>query len=185
MLSPKTKHNLLRILPFGLIWLFSGWIFLFVEYATLGGTEGLPSTAIQMDFPIFIFASLAVMGGGLLVGAIELMYLEHLFAKMSFTRKILYKFFIYTLIFSLIILVSFPVAASLELDTGVFDPRVWDRYYRFLTSITHLSTGVQLTVSLSASLFYAEISESIGHGVLINFFTGKYHAPVEEERIFI
>jgi adenylate cyclase len=33
--------------------------------------------------------------------------------------------------------------------------------------------------------FYNEVSENIGHGVLANFFTGKYHAPTEEERIFM
>ena len=35
------------------------------------------------------------------------------------------------------------------------------------------------------SQFYTEVSENIGHGVLNNFFTGKYHAPTEEERIFM
>ena len=35
------------------------------------------------------------------------------------------------------------------------------------------------------SQFYAEVSENIGHGILHNFFTGKYHSPTEEERIFM
>jgi adenylate cyclase len=55
----------------------------------------------------------------------------------------------------------------------------------FLTSFTHLSTDLQLAGQLGASLFYAEISENIGHGILINFFTGKYHSPTEEKRIFM
>ena len=55
----------------------------------------------------------------------------------------------------------------------------------FLTSSTHLSTDLQLVVQLGVSLFYAEISENIGHGIMINFFTGKYHTPTEEKRIFM
>lgn len=47
------------------------------------------------------------------------------------------------------------------------------------------STDLQLAVALGASLFYAEISENIGQGILINFFTGKYHSPTEENRIFL
>jgi adenylate cyclase len=35
------------------------------------------------------------------------------------------------------------------------------------------------------SQFYMEVSENIGQGVLANFFTGKYHAPAEEERIYM
>jgi adenylate cyclase len=35
------------------------------------------------------------------------------------------------------------------------------------------------------SQFYTEVSENMGHSVLINFFTGKYHSPKEEERIFM
>jgi adenylate cyclase len=35
------------------------------------------------------------------------------------------------------------------------------------------------------SQFYMEVSENIGQGVLANFFTGKYHSPKEEERIYM
>ena len=35
------------------------------------------------------------------------------------------------------------------------------------------------------SPFFAEVSENLGQGVLSNFFTGKYHKPVEEERIYM
>jgi len=35
------------------------------------------------------------------------------------------------------------------------------------------------------SQFYAEVSESVGQGVLNNFFIGKYHTPTEEERIYM
>lgn len=33
--------------------------------------------------------------------------------------------------------------------------------------------------------FYTEFSDSIGTGTLKNFFLGKYHHPLEEERIFM
>jgi adenylate cyclase len=35
------------------------------------------------------------------------------------------------------------------------------------------------------SQFYTEVGENIGLGVLNNFFTGKYHSPKEESRIFM
>lgn len=185
MLSPRTKRNLSRILPFGIIWLLSGWVFLIVEHAAAGGPDGFPSTVIRMDFKIFMFSSLALAAVGLLVGMVEIAYLNDRLARKSFTKKILYKLLFYTLALSVIILITYPAAASMDFHTSIFDRRVWDKYFRFLTSVTHLSTMVQLGVALGASLFYAEISENIGHGVLLNFFTGKYHQPTEEERIFM
>jgi adenylate cyclase len=185
MLTPKAKRNLSRIIPFGLIWLISGWVFLIVEQAAADHASRLPSTAIQMDYKVFIFSSLALTGVGLLIGAIELVYLNNVFARKSFARKIFYKLLIYALLFFLIIFITYPVAAAIELNQPIFDRAVWNRYVEFLTSLTLLSTALQLAAALGASLFYAEISDNIGHGVLMNFFTGKYHQPVEEERIFM
>ena len=71
------------------------------------------------------------------------------------------------------------------MDTGLADERVWERLGGFLLSKTSLSTGVQLTTSLVASLFYAEISEHMGPRVLTNFITGRYHDPKEERRVFL
>lgn len=185
MLSPKARRNISRIIPFGLIWLVSGWVFTIVEWAVIGGPDNLPSTVIHMDLQIFIFSSLAIMAVGLLVGTIELVYLNDVLAKKSLAKKILYKLLIYILFFFAIILITFPLAASLELNTNILDKRVWDKYFSYLTSMAHLSTLLQLGAALVTSLFYAEISDNIGHGVLINFFTGKYHKPIEENRIFL
>ena len=34
-------------------------------------------------------------------------------------------------------------------------------------------------------IFFSEVSENVGMKVLHNFFIGKYHTPVQEERIFM
>ncbi len=185
MLRPKTKRNVQQLIPFGVIWLLSGWVFLIIELAASGSFSELPSTAIKIDYQIFILSSLAVTTVGLLTGFIELRYLSNIFANKNFALRIMCKILIYALFFFLIILVTFPIAASMELDTHIFDKNVWEKYLNYFTSVTHLSTGVQLAASLMLSLFYSEISAFMGHRVLSNFFTGKYHTPIEEERIFM
>jgi adenylate cyclase len=84
-----------------------------------------------------------------------------------------------------ILLITYPIAAMLELDVRISDAAVWDKTRRFFLSITFLSTLVQLSFSLSLSLLYAAISENLGHQVLKNFFSGKYHQPRQEQRIFM
>jgi adenylate cyclase len=184
MFSPKAKRNIARIIPFGLIWLFSSLVFFVVEKAAVGDLA-LPSSAIDIDFKIFIFGSLAITAVGLLVGVFEIFFLDRIFAKKSFTRKILSKIFVYALLLFVITLITYPIAASLELNTNILDKRVWQKLLNYLSSSTHLSTDLQLAVALGLSLFYSEISENIGQGILINFFTGKYHTATEEERIFM
>lgn len=185
MLSPKTRRTIHRIIPFALIWVVSGWVFLVVELAATGSFKQLPATAIKMDFQLFIMSSLAMMVVGLLTGLVELKFLDHIFARHNFLLRFFYKLLIYSLFFIVVELITYPLAASLELNTHFLDQEVWDKYLRYAASITHLSTGLQLATSLVLSLFYTEISEFIGQSALINFFTGKYHRAVEEERIFM
>ena len=186
MLSPRTKRNLSRILPFGIIWLVMGWIFLLVEYAAAGNrAENLPDTAIEMDWGIFLFSNILVTIVGLGIGSLEIAVFHRLFRGVSFTRKIIFKLVIYLLLMSLIILVAFPSAAAMELNLPLTDTRVWRKYGKFFFSITHLSTLFQMGLSLSVSLIYSEMAHIIGHRELHNLFIGKYHRPTLEERVFL
>jgi adenylate cyclase len=185
MLSPKTKRNISRIIPFGVIWLVLGWINLFSQEAAKQDQNLNPSGAINVTPEVFVFASIAVTTVGLLVGAIEVVWMGNLFSKASFLQKIGYKVVFYTIFLLVVIFITFPIAAGVELYVSPLDPIVWERFSNFLTSIEFASTLVSISFSLFVSLFYSEISENIGHGVLMNFFTGKYHKPIEEKRIFL
>tara|TARA_R110002049_G_scaffold72395_21_gene186754 strand:+ start:10391 stop:11488 length:1098 start_codon:yes stop_codon:yes gene_type:complete len=184
-ISPITKRNITRIIPFGIIWLVLGCLFLWVEHAAIGNQSNTLDTAIKLDPQVLFFALIGVTIIGLAVGFVELLFLKRLFQKKSLSAKIISKFLIYIFFFVLIILITYPIAASMELDTSIFDSRVWDKFNTFFFSITALSTIIQLGFSLFVSLLYSEISENLGHNVLLNFFTGKYHKPVSETRIFM
>ncbi len=187
--SPKTRRNILRIVPFGIIWFLLGNIFLLVEMAVKGNSdaeaEARTATAITLDFQLYTFAVLAVFFVGLLVGTTEVLYLNRRFIHKSFIEKIIYKSLVYITLLFFIILIAFPIAASMEMNTNILDTAVWDRYWLFIKSKTYASTNLQLTVQLVISLLYFEISENIGRTVLNNFFTGKYHHPRQEKRIFM
>lgn len=184
-LSPKTKRNFSRIIPFGFIWVLLGCVFLYIEYAATNGYNYTPSSAISLNWEIFIFANLAVFIVGLLVGVIEINFVNELFAKRSFASKLIFKTLTYSVFLFIIITITFPIAASMELHVSILDQQVWNKYVEYLKSTTNISTAVQMGSSLFASLFYFEISENLGPGVLLNFFTGRYHKPVEENRIFM
>jgi len=183
--SARLKRNITRIAPFAIIWLVTGWVFLLIEVAATGNENPNPDEAITLTLPVFIFASLSITIVGLLVGTIELIWLEKRFSRFSLGKKIVYKLLIYMVFMLVMILVNYPIAASLELGLGVTDEAVWQKLSQYLLSVTFISTIVQLSFSLLLSLLYAGISENLGPGVLLNLFSGKYHQPLREERIFM
>ena len=185
MLSAKHKRLLSQIVPIGIIWLVTGWVFLWTEHAIIGSAENTPDSAIAITAEVFVFASISVIAVGLLVGLVEFTYINRIFQRYSFLVKLVGKFCFYVVFMELIILITFISAAAIELHASVFDAIVWQKFIVFFLSITHISTLIQLAFSLLLSLFYVEISENLGHSVMVNFFTGRYHKPKYEMRLFM
>ncbi len=184
-LGPRTKRNIARIIPFGIIWLVLGWYDLFTDAAATGGENVRPSTDITLTTEVVIFASIAVLLVGLLVGTFEVYFFSKLFVHKRFWQKLLYKTGFYLLFMLVIILITYPIAAAIELEVSIFDKLVGQKFLDFLTSLTFASGMVSMTFSLFLSLFYSGISDNVGHRNLLSFFTGRYHNPKEEERIFM
>lgn len=184
-LPPKLTRNIYRILPFGLIWLVTSWVFLINDFSISRNQNLNPDTDITLSIPVVIFASLAILILGLLVGTMEMVVLEKRFSNHRLISKIGLKFLIYLGILMGTILITYPLAGAIETGTHPFHPDIWSKFIRFFGSLTFLNTIVQLSFSLMLSLSYAAISENLGHHVLTNFLTGKYHTPKVERRIFM
>lgn len=186
MLSPKTKRSISRIIPFGIIWFIFSIVYSLLEKGILGDLNNYPSTGNPYNFNSNIFITpITALITGLLIGTVEILYLNKLFIQKSFTQKIVYKTVIYLAIIISFLLGLTVIANSIELQTAVFNKQVWDNVWAFFFSYSFLSVGVYMAAIIAVSLFYIEVSENLGQGVLNNFFTGKYHTPIEEERIFM
>lgn len=186
MLSPKTKRNIFRIIPFGLIWFTFSVIYLLMEKGLLGDSEYYPSTGNHYDFSESIFiGALSALVSGLIVGTIETLYLNRLFINKSFVNKVIYKTMIYMTVMISFLLFNTLITTSFKLQTNIFDERVWLSFWAFFSNFAFWSIEIYIAAIIGVSLFYAEVSDNLGQGVLANFFTGKYHTPTEEERIFM
>ena len=184
-LSPNAGRTVRRVVPFGVIWLLVDHVFLVSNYAAAGTLAAVSDEAITLDLGIYVFASLASVAVGCLVGVVELLFLNRAFATRSLGTKLVGKTLFYVAFLTVVVVVLYPIAAAMEMGTGLRDARVWERLGAFAVSLESLSTGVQITASLVVSLFYAEISEHMGARVLTNFLTGRYHTPKEERRVFL
>lgn len=186
MLSPKTSITIRRIIPFGVIWLMFALVYSLIEKGLLAHLNRYPSTGNPYHFGKSILVTgLTAMVLGLCMGMAEILFFDGLFLKTSRLKKILYKTIIYIAIVIFILLIITVVYNSIEFRTGVFDKSVWVAFWIFFSNFSFWSTEVYISLTIGISLFYHEINQNLGQGVLNNFFTGKYHSPKEEERIFM
>jgi len=184
-LTPKTKRNISRIIPFAIIWWLTGWVIIITEVGVTRNQNLNPETDISFTIPVLIFANLANLLVGSLVGALEVIYLEKRFSKHTLRAKFFYKSLIYLSLFMIVTCTFYPIAFTIETGIPITKPDAWNKLMLFLTSLTFVTTIFQLLVSLFLSLIYSAVSENLGHNVFLNFFTGKYHQPQVEQRIFM
>lgn len=184
-ITPKTKRNISRIIPFAIIWLLIGWIIDITVYDVTRNQAFSSDTDISYTIPVLIFASLANIVAGTIVGLLEVVYLEKRFSNRTLRAKFFYKLLIYLTLFIIIITLFYPVAFTLETGISLLEAGPWQKLGRFLISISFLTALFHLSVKLVVCLIYSAISENLGHHVFLNFFFGKYHQPEIEKRIFM
>ncbi len=184
MISAKSKRQLVQVIPFGLITMLFGIVYSLIEQGILGEHATYPSTG-NMYFFNPISSALLSLISGLIIGSIEVVFLNKRFQKNSFLEKIVYKTVIYMFLITACTLIISMFSIAIELGSTPFDKRVLINTTKFISNFAFLTIELYIALAISFSLFYTEVSDNIGQGVLINFFTGKYHQPIEEERIFM
>lgn len=186
MLSRQASRTLSRILPFGAIWLIFSTIYSLMERGMLGTLDYYPATGNPYDFKGTVFiTAFTALTCGLLIGTVEVLWLNKIFIRRSFWQKVVFKTFVYlTFIITFLLLTALFFNAQ-ALEASVFDGEVLQNTSLFFRNFAFWSIVLYIGSIISISLFFHEVNGNLGHGVVTNFFSGKYHAPKEEERIFM
>ena len=184
MTSAKNRRLLIQIVPFGVISILFGVIYSLIEQGILGDYPIYPTTGNPYEFNP-LASGLLALAPGLMVGAIEVKYINKKFRKSSLTKKIISKTVIYITLITLFSIFISITGHAFALKSSPFDQRVLDFTYKFITSFTFWTIELYMILGIGVCLFYTEVSDNIGQAVLINFFTGKYHKPKQEERVFM
>jgi len=186
MLSLKNKRIIVRILSFGLFIAFFGFVFTLIEYGLLGDLEEYPVTGTARDFKdAIIVEPIGAFILGLIIGGIEMFFLEKRFLKVSFLVKLLAKSSFYILIMSLFFYIITIVMSSFTLEMPIWSPEVLEQGANFFGNPLHLALLIYAVGIITILLFLFEVIDYLGQGIIINYMTGKYHSPKEEERIFM
>lgn len=186
MLTAGTKRSIARIIPYGLIWLIFSIVYTLLEKGLLGQLNFYPATGNPYNFGrALLITPVASLITGLFLGTLEIRYVNRRFRQLSFSRKIFYKSLIYLAIIVIFLVSVVAIANNLQFGVRLFSRRVWNSVWAFFLTYTFLSVVLYISSIILATQFYVELSENVSLNVLQNLFTGKYHRPKEEERIFM
>lgn len=185
VLSRRSIRNIFRIIPFAVLWLLFSLIYTLLEKGLLGNLNYYPATGNPYFFSRNIITMpLVALVTGMLIGILEIFYFNKWFIRKSFSKKILFKSCIYLVIILTFLIITFIGTAN-GMSAALTRLDFWNYAWAFFTNYSLLSVTLYITSIILITQFYTEVSDSIGHTLLRNFFLGKYHKPIQEERIFM
>ena len=185
MLSPTTRRNLSRVIPFGILWFLFSLLYTVLEKSLLGNLPYYPATGLEYQFSRNILTiPVAGLIMGLLTGILEIKYFHNRFNKSSFSRKIVIKSIVYLVILVLFLIVIVFVNTLFTQDVQSFK-RLPSPLWSFFRSFAMIGILLYIGFVVVLTQFYAEFREGMGLSTLNNFFLGKYHHPIQEERVFM
>lgn len=125
-----------------------------------------------------------------LLGSLFLVYNEIISIKprirrMRFTQMVAYKSLKYSTFYALIILIVISITRSIEMGEGFFNYLRSDAFSNFIWNEDFHIIVIYALVSTTVFIFTYQMSRKMGQGVLLNFISGKYRKPREEDRIFM
>jgi adenylate cyclase len=180
------RYYLEKIIPFPLIWFLGSLVYVIIEKGLMGDISRYPATDNPYSFSNSIsFIPFISAIFGLIIGAMEVFVFSKKFTSWSFGRKVLVKSLFHILGIILFLLITAFFFNSFIMDLPVTNPAVLQTVIVFFTSFAFWSIIIYVAFIVTGSIFYSEVSDSLGQNALLNFFTGKYNKPKEQERIFM
>jgi adenylate cyclase len=173
------------ILKITLSWMILGTLFTIYDYVTTAASNFY----IRTENYNFLAQLAANVGGAFLGGifgaSLIVLYSNRKLRKKSFlTYVLLNSVMVLGIIFLINVIISL-VVSSLQLQVGIFSIETIRNALRYLFSLQMLRNMAIWFIVTLGTTFILRVSEKYGPGVLEDLILGKYHKPVEEERIFM
>jgi len=185
MFSNRLRTDVILILKITLSWIILGVLFTLYDYLTTSASEFY----IRTESYSFLFHLASNVGGAFLGGvfgaSLIILYTNRILRKKSFlTYLILNSLSVLAVIFLINVSISL-VILTMRFKTGILSSEVLISSMNYIFSLQGLRSMLVWFVVTVITIFLLRVSEKYGPGVLENIILGKYHKPVEEERIFM
>ncbi|CAN5253817.1 hypothetical protein BH23BAC1_BH23BAC1_16380 [soil metagenome] len=122
---------------------------------------------------------------GYLVSILEVYFFAPKEQHFSFLSKVALKTVSYVLLSGIVIIGVKGFNESIYFGQGFWDYVKGARFQNFLYNEDFEIIMIYTLMLMGITIFIKELSRKLGQGILLNFITGRYHKPREEERIFM
>lgn len=188
ILSIKIKTNLTKIIIISVTWGMAGLLFTINEYfGILHFAEGL-NVDVESQYKFkasIIISSVTAAIGGLILGTIEVFFIRKKIREYSLGKAVLLKTLIYSTALIGLILIGSILYNSVFSGRDIFNPIVYQKVLHHMFSTLFWSQILVWTVVIIITLFFLQINDKFGRGMLLQLLIGKYHQPKIEQRIFM
>ena len=184
----QLRINFSRLSVISIFWWFAAVYFVSSEYFNivhfakpLGINYKVEYNFSKQLFITMLFAFIAAF----LLGAFEVFYLRDRLRKFSFGFILFLKSCFYIISMFLFITAASFLYQTIFTNKSFFDPRVIEGVKHHLFSELFFNQLISWSVVIIITNFVLQVSDKFGQGVLLNYLSGKYHEPKEEERVFM
>jgi adenylate cyclase len=174
------KPNYISIFKFEI----TSWVIAFIAYTFFRIIMALDLKELpffQTGYPPIVLIALNVFGG-VLMGTImsfgDIFFIRTLKSKHSFGYYLLRKSLIYILTILFVLLVIFGIAV-IVLDVPI---REGANHFFMRSIFTYMIYCIFVSILIG---FIGQVNDKFGPGILFPMFMGKYHHPIEEDKILM
>ena len=181
----RFKSDIILILKITIAWMTLGVLFTFYDYLTTSAADYYIRTE-NYSFPYHLASNLGGSFLGSVFGAsLIIFFTNRILRKKSFLTYVLLNSFSVLLVIFLINVIMSLVILSLVHDEGFLSQAMIIKSMSFIFSLQGLRSMLTWFVVTLGTTFILRVSEKYGPGVLEDIILGRYHKPVDEERIFM
>lgn len=185
MKSIRLKTDVKLIIKITLSWIILGIIFTVYDYLTTSASEFYIRTE-NYNFPYHLISNIGgAFLGGIFGASLIILYTNRILRKKSFLTYILLNSFSVLAVIILINIVISLVVLTIRFKGSLFSYEVLSNSMNFVFSLQGLKNLMVWFIVTLITIFILRVSEKYGPGVLEDIILGKYHKPVDEERIFM
>jgi adenylate cyclase len=184
-ISPQLKINLRQIGFITIYFVVFNLFLAFFNHVMIGSMYSLgPSEAYDFKVSIFINVLVGVIAG-VLGGTVLVTVNTRILRKKSFGYAMISTAIAYVIVFILAAIINTSVLLFINLENSLTLTEFVDVGLEVLINSTTLSYFIMWFFVTLFTLFFLQVNDKFGQGVLLKFLMGNYHTPKEEERIFM
>lgn len=184
ILSNNTKIKIRTVLFITIGWILIGILNIYYNHLIMLSQEAFEFNDYDLETALItnvVALLIAGVGGGSLI----IFFLKDRLRKMPLGMVIIINTISFLVIIALVSTIAFVFYYYILVGESYFDGDIWFNLTEFVSSYGFLLNLIVWTVVATATIVVLQVNDKYGRGVFLETLLGKYHNPINEERIFM